>query len=245
MSLLEIDKKIAAEGLDVLVIEDDPLIAKTIRLAWPVKTDRLRFTANYKQSLGLIHGAELRFFDGAIIDINLPDGDGLTILREIRSHSSIPVILISGTGSPDSRANAMDLGADDYVMKPFHVRELQARMARVVAARAVRPKSRRRATFLTGNVVCDLQRRTISFGESETSLTDTEARILGYLYQNLNQSCSRSMLYKHALFRPYNPEDKTLDVYISRLRKKIGELDKASAEFIQTARGAGYRLSEA
>lgn len=126
----------AAEGMDLLVIEDDRLICQTIRSAWPVPTDRLRFVSTYKQSLGLIHSPELGFFDGVIVDIHLPDGDGMTILRTIRNNTNVPIILISGSGTPDSRADAIGLGADDYLMKPFSVRELQARVKRLVNVRA-------------------------------------------------------------------------------------------------------------
>ncbi len=230
--------------MDILIIEDEEMIRRTIQLGWPVPSDQLHFISNYKKSLPIIHSSELRFFDGVIIDIYLPDGDGMTILRTIRANTNVPIVLISGSGTPNSRADAIDLGADDYVMKPFSVRELQARMARLVAVRADKEASAKREHFMIGKIHCDLQKRTIGFEETEMPLTDTEARILGYLYENRNQNCSKSALYKNAFFREYDPFDKSLDVYISRLRKKIGDLDRISAGCIQTVRGSGYRYSE-
>ncbi|PSJ52142.1 response regulator transcription factor [Pseudaminobacter soli (ex Li et al. 2025)] len=230
--------------MDILIIEDDKLICESIQRLWPVPSDNLRFISTYKQSINFVHGSELKMFDGAIVDIHLPDGDGLTTLRTIRENTDVPIVLISGSGTANSRADAIDLGADDYVMKPFSIRELQARMARLVAVRNRKERSTRREQFTIGRVACDLQKRTISHTETEAPLTDTEARILGYLYRNRNINCSKSSLYKNAFFRDYDPSDKTLDVYISRLRKKIAKLDQWSSEWIQTARGAGYRYSE-
>ena len=94
-----------------------------------------------------------------------------------------------------------------------------------------------------GNVVCDLQKRLLSFGEKAMTLTDAEVRIIAYLYDNMNKNCSKSAIYKNAFFRIYNPNEKTLDVYISRLRKKLGDLDPESMTCIQTARGFGYKLN--
>ena len=108
--------------MDILIVEDDRLIIETLRNAWPVRADRLKFVTSYSQSVQLVHSAEIDYFDGVIVDINLPDGNGLEILRAIRSRTNVPLILISGSGSAANRADAIDLGADDYVMKPFHIR---------------------------------------------------------------------------------------------------------------------------
>ncbi|MCB1463294.1 MAG: response regulator transcription factor [Nitratireductor sp.] len=233
-----------AEGLDLLVIEDDPMVCQTIRTAWPVPTDRLRFVSTYKQSLGLIHSPELGFFDGVIVDIHLPDGDGMTILRTIRSNTNVPIVLISGSGTADSRADAIGLGADDYVMKPFSVRELQARVTRLVNVRLEKTEQTGRRKFRLGEMVCDLQARTLSYEDEKLALTDTETRLLDLLFRNSNRICSKSYLYKNALFREHDPSDKTLDVYLSRIRNKVKQLDEQSVEWIQTVRGSGYRIAE-
>ncbi|HTV68348.1 MAG TPA: response regulator, partial [Rhizobiaceae bacterium] len=142
--------------MDILVIEDEPEICSTIRLGWPVPSDKLRFVSTYRQSLNLTQSAELRFFDAVVLDIYLPDGDGMTILRTIRHSTDTPIILISGHGDAESRASAINAGADDYVMKPFSVRELQARVARLVAVRHERQDSIRTLMFKVGNVECSL-----------------------------------------------------------------------------------------
>lgn len=230
--------------MDILIIEDDRLIIETLRNAWPVRADRLKFVTSYSQSVQLVHSAEIDYFDGVIVDINLPDGNGLEILRAIRSRTNVPLILISGSGSAANRADAIDLGADDYVMKPFHIRELQARIARLVAVRSQHAPAAQRGRFLVGRIECDLQQRVLSHAGEEVPLTEMEARILETLYEHRNRECTKSFLYKNAFFRTYDPRDKTLDVYISRLRKKLGQLDEESAACIQTVRGSGYRYSE-
>jgi DNA-binding response OmpR family regulator len=232
------------EGADILVVEDDALLAATIRAAWPAPADRLRFVSNYRQSLRFIHSGEISFFDGAIVDVNLPDGDGLAILQAIRAHADIPIILISGSGTGNSRADAIELGADDYVMKPFHIRELQARLSRLIKMRNLQRQEARRPVFqLDGHVTCDLERRELRSGDKTVALTDAEARLLGYLYENRGRIASKDALYKNAFFRAYAPDDKTLDVYVSRLRRKLGSLDAGLGRRIQTVRGTGYRYS--
>ncbi|PDT80521.1 response regulator transcription factor [Sinorhizobium sp. BJ1] len=230
--------------MDILVIEDDPLMAETIRIAWPVPSDRLRFLSTCKQAAHIVHSCEIDYFDGIVIDVNLPDGNGIEILRAIRRNTNVPLILISGAGTGDSRADAIDLGADDYMMKPFHVRELHARMRRLVMHRSERPVEERKELVSFGHVICDLQRRVLACSGSEMRLTDAEARIIEALYKNRNRNCSKSFLYKIVFFREFDPYDKTLDVYVSRLRKKLKQLSEESGSCIQTVRGSGYRYSE-
>jgi DNA-binding response OmpR family regulator len=237
-------REITKEGSDILVIEDDRALADTIRRGWPVPADRLKAVYSYRQSLHIIQSAEIGSFDGIILDIHLPDGDGLTILRAIREKTDVPVILISGTGTDNSRADAMDIGADGYIMKPFQIRELQARIARLIKVRNDKDNRAKRKIFeLSNGIICNLELRNLTLGNKEIVLTDAEVRILGYLFDNSSRVCSKTALYKYAFFRSYESEDKTLEVYISRLRKKIGELDAAAATKIQTVRGSGYRLS--
>jgi DNA-binding response OmpR family regulator len=230
-------------GLDILVIEDDRLVQDTIKFGWPVQTDRLRFLSTYRQSLSIIHSAEIQLYDGVFLDINLPDGDGLTILRTIRAGTDVPIILISGTGSGTSRAEAIDLGADDYVMKPFVVRELQARMSRLVKVRQAARAPAVRDRFPIGAVECDLKTLTLSGAGRSERITDTEGRLLDFLHAHLNRNCGKAELFKHVLFRAYDANDKTLEVYVSRVRKKLADLDAAAADMLQTVRGFGYRLA--
>lgn len=228
--------------MDVLIIEDDPLICRTIRNGWPTPGDELHFVSSYGQSIGVILSPELALFDAVVIDLHLPDGNGLSILRSIRSNSNVPVLMISGSGSPESRAGTLDVGADDYLMKPFVVRELQARVARQVAARIASHVARPEVPFRIGAVECDLQARTLALADERQALTDAEARLLAFLRDNAGRNCAKAAIYKHAFYRKFNQGEKSLDVYVWRIRQKLGKLSAESAARLQTARGAGYRL---
>jgi DNA-binding response OmpR family regulator len=229
-------------SIDIFVIEDDPAIRQTIRNAWPNPGDNIRFASTYNQCLGIIFSPELALFDAVIVDVQLPDGDGLSILRTIRANSAVPIIMISGSGSPDARASMFEVGADDYVMKPFSVRELHARVSRRVAVVRLQQPAPEVLTFKIGVIDCDLQMKRLCHAQKTETLTDAEARILGYLHANAGRNCSKSAIYKHAFFRDFSPGDKTLDVYIGRIRKKAGDLHPGSVSYLQTARGAGYKL---
>lgn len=231
----------AEAALDVLVIEDDADICKVIRRGWPVPGDALRFASSYGQSIHLVHGPELATFDCVVIDLHLPDGDGLSILRTIRKTTDVPIVLISGSGTADSRAEAFDIGADDYVMKPFSVRELQARVSRLVSVRRGAQRTADPDVYRIGDLVCHVTHRYMEHADERIDLTDAETRLLRALCEKRPYACAKTFLYKTVFFRPYNPGDKTLDVYISRLRKKIRALGLDAEDLIQTARGTGYR----
>lgn len=152
--------------------------------------------------------------------------------------------MISGAGDADSRADAISVGADDYVMKPFSVKELRARVHRLHEARSGRNALRQSLAFRIGNVDCDLGRLSMDFEGTSQPLTALEGRILQVLHASAGEDCPKSCIARQALFREHDPRDKTIDVYINRLRGKLAELDAASGDAIKTIRGVGYRLSD-
>ena len=207
------------DGFDLLVIEDDNLLADTIIRSWPVPADRLNVIVDYSSSLSIPQSAKLNFYDGIIIDVHLADGNCLVILRSVRAKSDVPVILISGLVSSESRVAALEIGADGYVMKPFAIRELQAMMARLISVRHQNHSKSTRPVFQTGDkLIWDLERRTLSVDENKVVLTDAEVRMLTYLYENVGRTCSKSVLYKNVFYRSFDPDDNTLEVYINRIR---------------------------
>lgn len=232
-------------GYDILVIEDDPFVAKTIGINWPNPSDRLHFISTYRQANRYLSSGGIEFFEGVIADLYLPDGDGLSILREIRGSTDVPVVLISGAGTGTSRADAIDLGADDYVMKPFTVRELQARLSRAIRNRQASLVKEVEERFeIAMGVICSVSDRTILRQGRMENLTDAEVRLLSYLNLHRGKACHRSSIYKNVFYRPHDPSDKTLDVYIGRLRKRMLSLGiKNPEDVIQTIRGYGYRIT--
>ncbi|MBB5662717.1 MULTISPECIES: response regulator transcription factor [Rhizobium] len=227
-----------------MIIEDQRDVVEMLRLSWSDSRDRLDCLATVKQANRFIHSNELAAYDCILIDINLTDGSGLELLREARSRSDVPIIMISGAGDADSRADAISVGADDYVMKPFSVKELRARVHRLHEARLGRSAPRQNLAFKIGNIDCDIGQLSLDFGGASRPLTALEGRILQVLYDGAGKDCPKSCIARQALFREHDPRDKTIDVYINRLRGKLTELDAASSDAIKTIRGVGYRLSD-
>ena len=230
--------------MNIMIIEDQRDVVEMLRLTWSDSRDRLDCLATVKQANRFIHSNELASYDCILIDINLADGSGLELLREARKRSDIPIIMISGVGDADSRADALSVGADDYVMKPFSVKELRARVHRLHEARSGRRVSQPSTSFKIGNITCDIARLSMDFGGASQPLTALEGRILQVLHTSAGEDCPKSSISRQALFREHDPRDKTIDVYINRLRGKISELDAVSGDAIKTIRGVGYRLGD-
>ncbi len=230
--------------MNIMIIEDQRDVVDMLRLNWSDSRDRLDCLASVKQANRFIHSNELAAYDCILIDINLTDGSGLEVLRSARARSDIPIVMISGAGDADSRADAISVGADDYVMKPFSIKELRARVHRLHAARLGPNAARHRLAFKVGNIECDIGRLAMDFDGASQPLTALEGRILQVLHACAGEDCPKSCIARQALFREYDPRDKTIDVYINRLRGKLAELDAASGEVIKTIRGVGYRLTK-
>ncbi|WP_418137909.1 response regulator transcription factor [Agrobacterium sp. El2ro-1b] len=230
--------------MNIMIIEDQRDVVEMLRLNWSDSRDRLDALATARQANRFIHSNELAAYDCILIDINLTDGCGLELLRDARVRSDIPIVMISGAGDADSRADAISVGADDYVMKPFSVKELRARVHRLHEARLARSAPRKIPLFRIGNVDCDIGRLSMDCEGASQALTALEGRILQVLHASIGEDCPKSSIARQALFREYDPRDKTIDVYINRLRGKLAELDAASGGSIKTIRGVGYRLSD-
>ncbi|WP_425416892.1 response regulator transcription factor [Oricola indica] len=229
--------------MNIMIIEDQRDVVDMLQLNWSDTRDRLDCLTSARQANRFIHSNELAAYDCILIDINLTDGSGLELLRHARLRSDVPIIIISGAGDADSRADAISVGADDYVMKPFSVKELRARVHRLHEARLGRSALRQSVAFKIGNIDCDIERLSMDFGGASRQLTALEGRILQVLHANVGEDCPKSSIARKALFREHDPRDKTIDVYINRLRGKLAELDGASGDVIKTIRGVGYRLS--
>lgn len=229
--------------LNILVVDDDPLVRRLFQTGWPESADRLSFASSYAQASMLVTSGRISAIDCVIVDMSLPDGDGLMIVKEVRDVSEIPVIVISGGGTSDTRSTLIEHGADDYVMKPFTMRELSARLRRQIKVRHPQAGTSTIASpFRVGKVLCDPTAMHLSLEGDRVDLTGAEARLLAELDRSRNRPAGKELLYKKAFFKPMSPDDKTLDVYISRARKKVAVLDNGSADHIKTLRGIGYVL---
>jgi two-component system OmpR family response regulator len=179
-----------------------------------------------------------RPYDAAVLDIMLPGRDGLSVLRQIRSAGNkVPVIIVTARTSLNERIDGLNLGADDYLPKPFYVEELVARL-RAVMRRAAGAGS---AGLLTaGGLTLDLVKHQVKRGEETLDLTAREFSLLELFMRSPDRVFTRTQLLEHVWGYDFDPETNLVDVTVRRLRKKIG--DSPEHPLIDTVRGVGYKL---
>jgi DNA-binding response OmpR family regulator len=173
--------------------------------------------------------------DVVLLDLRLPDIDGLDVCRELRERSAVPIIVVSARGDEADRVVGLELGADDYVVKPFGIRELIARI------RAVTRRSQARtpdAPLLIGELEIDLRARRVRLGAREVELTPKEFDLLALLAREPGTVISRSEILQEVWQTTWYGSAKTIDVHVASLRKKLGD-----PRWIETVRGVGLRLA--
>jgi len=210
----------------VLVVEDDPAISS------PLVEGLVRngFEATCVE-FGSLAVESLPGKDLVILDLGLPDMDGLDVLRAIRKQSDIPVIIATARGDEMDRIIGLEIGADDYVVKPFSVRELAARVRAIARRRVVEAPSE------VSQVTLDRNRRTVQVAGELIDLTSKEFDLLAVLLEEPGRVVPRQELYARVWDPVWIGSGKTLDVHVAGLRKKLGQSD-----LIETVRGVGYRF---
>lgn len=178
--------------------------------------------------------AQIWAYDAIVLDLMLPKLDGWKLLDQLRETHRTPVLILSARDSLDDRVHGLDLGADDYLAKPFERQELMARLRALI--RRTAGQSTSKATV--GDLTIDLRSRQVHRGEELIPLTAREYGLLEYLVLHRGKVVSRMELYDHLFDELEDPASNLLDVYISYLRKKLG------SELIETRRGQGYVIPE-
>lgn len=212
----------------VLVVEDDPAVAEPL-------LEGLQRNGLQTKHVGLAAQVvpEAREADVVLLDLGLPDGDGITALRELRQVSEIPVIIVTARGHEADRVIGLELGADDYVVKPFSVRELSARI------RAVSRRRRIETPLETGRVRIDRSQRRAFIDGTEVELTAKEFDLLAVLAEEPGRVVPRQELFSRIWDPVWHGTGKTLDVHVSALRRKLSD-----PSLVETVRGVGYRLAD-
>jgi two-component system, OmpR family, KDP operon response regulator KdpE len=218
----------------ILVVDDEPQILRALKASlrgagYDVETAE---TAE-----GALTAAALSPPDAIILDLVLPDGRGTAVARELRTWTSVPIIVLSVVGDESEKVAALDAGADDYVTKPFGIEELLARLR--AAMRRVDSSSE--ATVDIAELHVDLANRVVSFAGKPVQLTPHEFRLLALLARNEGKLLTHSAILREVWGKAYADESHYLHVYVSQLRRKI-EPDPARPRYILTEPGAGYRL---
>jgi two-component system OmpR family response regulator len=225
----------------ILVVDDEPEIAELLRRYLSTQGYEVSTAPNGTVMRRLL--AE-RSIDLLLLDLGLPGEDGLALMRSLREHSSVPVIVVTGRGEPVDRILGLEIGADDYVTKPFDVRELAARVRSVLRRtieKADKPGSGAAADAVRfAGWTLHLDARRLESPQGKTvELTTGEYELLAAFVKAPGRVLSRDELLAATRNREAGPFDRTIDVQIGRLRRKI-ETDPQHPEIIKSVRGAGY-----
>jgi two-component system, OmpR family, KDP operon response regulator KdpE len=226
---------VTEQGVRVLVVDDEAAIRRYLRTALGAHDYVVVEAANGQEGLA---GAAVHRPDLVILDLGLPDLDGVEVTRQLREWSQVPIIILSVRGQEADKIAALDAGADDYLTKPFGAGELLARM-RVALRRATAPAAE--PVFVQGELSVDLARRQVKVGEREVTLTPTEYDLLRVLVAHAGKVLTHQQLLRQVWGSGYEQEQHLLRVNISNLRRKL-EPVAARPRYIQTEPGVGYRL---
>jgi len=229
-----------APGPLVLVIEDEPQMRRFLRASLASHGYDLCEATTTAEAVAL---ATSRVPELVLLDLGLPDGDGVDLTRRLREWSRVPIIVISARGREEDKVAVLDAGADDYLTKPFGVSELLARMR--VALRHVQQAAGMQTPIIEiGPLRIDLARREVKRDGVDLHLTPIEYRLLALLAQNAGRVLTHSQILKEVWGPGHADETHYLRVYMAQLRRKI-EAEPARPRLLQTEPGVGYRLREA
>ena len=222
----------------VLIVEDDPDTVNLVGLY--LKRDGHKVLSARDGLSGLRLAREAKP-DVIVLDIMLPRLDGIEICRTLREESSTPIIMLTARVEEDDRLAGLDLGADDYVTKPFSPRELAARV-RAVLRRAGRDAAESAGGMIEyGDVAVDPRRHSACVGETSVSLTPTEFRLLTTMIREPGRTFTRAQLIDQVFGFDFDGFDRTVDVHVSSLRRKI-ERGGSKRRYVHTVYGVGYRF---
>ncbi len=222
----------------ILVIEDDPQIRRFLRATLVAEEYRLYEAVTAEEGM---NEAAARQPDLILLDLGLPDKDGLDVIRRVREFSKAPILVLSARGRESDKIAALDLGADDYVAKPFAIGELMARVRAALRRASALTLPEAGGTTRFGDVEVDLERRVVTVREAEVHLTPNEYRLLQVLLKNAGKVLTQRQLLNEVWGPNQVEQAQYLRVYVAQLRRKL-ELDPARPRYLLTEPGVGYRL---
>jgi len=223
--------------LKALIIEDDANVVEAVSLCLQLRWPEVDISVATEGNKG-IEMTKLGPFDIAILDINLPDIDGFEVLKQVRSFSNIPIIILTVRGNEDDQAKGLELGADDYVVKPFRPRDLVARMNAVLRRSRISEDITGHPSVVRGKLTLNLSSNDVHIGEDTVKLTPTESRVLYILMKNAGITLSINGIIQEVWGKEsVSPE--ILRTHVRRIRDKIK--DKPPS-IVLNQRGIGYRF---
>jgi two-component system KDP operon response regulator KdpE len=223
--------------LTLLVIDDEPQVRRFLRSSLAPMDYKVIEAETGERGLAV---ASSHKPDIILLDLGLPDIDGIEVTRRLREWTTTPIIILSARGQDQDKVAALDAGADDYLTKPFSLPELLARI-RVAARHAEERGDKKEAVFETGDLRIDLASRVVAVAGQEVRLTPIEYKLLATLARKAGQVLTYQQLLKEVWGPRYMTQKQYLHVYMGHLRGKL-ELDPAKPQFLVTEPGVGYRL---
>lgn len=226
----------------IITADDDPQLLRLIARNLEFEGYEVITASDGQIALGLI---EKSAPDLILLDVMMPKMDGFTVCQRVREFSSLPIILITARGQDQDKVKGLDLGADDYLTKPFSVEELLARVRAVLrrSQHLLHDTGPGRATTVTlGDLHIDYAQHLATLAGKELTLTPTEYRLLAYLAQNAGRVVTQDLLLEHVWGEDYLGESHMLQVNVNRLRRKL-EGDPAHPRYLKTKVGIGYLLA--
>ena len=221
----------------VLVIDDDPSLLRALRLGLGASGHEVTLASRGEQGLTQ---AAVSSPDVIILDLGLPDIDGLTVCTRIRQWSDVPIVVLSATDAEERKVAALDAGADDYVTKPFGMAELAARIRTALRHRRDDPAEQPPTELTAGPLHLDLVHRDASKDGHHVELTNKEFDLIAFLAQHTGKTCTHQMILVAVWGPTYAGESQYLHVYVNRLRHKLGDVH---GSFLVTVPGVGYGLN--
>ncbi len=224
----------------ILLVDDEHSI-QTL-LSYPLRKDGYHVTSAQDGREALQRFEEARF-DLVILDLMLPKLDGVEVCRELRSRSQVPIIMLTAKGSETDKVAGLEVGADDYITKPFSMREFRSRVKAALRRSRMGGEPVEEEQIDHGDLKIDFGRRMVTLREEEIRVTYVEFEILGALARSPGRVLSRETLLEHVWGDSEYRDPRTVDVHIRHLREKL-ESDPKKPEFLSTVRGVGYRFKE-
>jgi two-component system KDP operon response regulator KdpE len=224
--------------MEILVIEDDRSIRNLITTALELNDYKYHIAENANEGISqfLTHTISL-----ILLDLGLPDADGVEVIKKIRSFSNVPIIIVSARENDSDKVVALDAGADDYIVKPFSVNELLARI-RVAIRRGLNQTKTQSSEFRNGSLVIQYDAQIVKVNHQEVHLTSIEYKLLCLLANNIDKVLSYNYILKNVWETSFEDDIKSLRVFMTSLRKKIEVEGCGHKGMIKTYVGVGYRM---
>jgi len=226
------------KGVNVLVVDDEKSLRDFIQRNLEIRGYKVKTAANGLEALAIFKN---EFIDLVILDVMMPNMDGLETIKRIREKSTVPVIVLSALGEEQDKVRALNLGADDYLSKPFGVKELLARVKAVQRRTQWGQSLKDEERLVYKDINLDVEGHTLEVRGAHVELTPTEFNLLVLMMRNAGKVLTHEMLLQYVWGPEYGQEAEYLRVYIGRLRQKIEE-DPSNPVYIHTEHGVGYHF---